>query len=106
MDSPSSITLFSCPLFIDKANAKNMRKKTSCTRAGCSAPSSAESVTACLEAQERKSNKDNKICNGTCPPGLKSHFACLLMQKEKGKCDAVKHCAQSPVSEITALNSK
>jgi hypothetical protein len=41
-------------------------------------------------------NKDNKICNGTCPPGLKSHFACLLMQKENGKCDAAKYGAEFP----------
>jgi len=41
-------------------------------------------------------NKDNKICNGTCPPGLKSHCAGLLLRKENGKCDAVKHGAEFP----------
>ncbi len=42
------------------------------------------------------SNKDNKICNGTCPPGLKSHRTGLLLYEEKGKCDAAKHGAEFP----------
>ncbi len=52
----------------------------------------------CLEAQEGKNNsKDKKKkSNGTCPPGLKSHCAGLLLRKEKGKCDAVKHGAEFP----------
>jgi hypothetical protein len=41
-------------------------------------------------------NKDNEICNGTCPPGLKSHHEGLLLRKENGKCDAVKHGAEFP----------
>jgi hypothetical protein len=28
--------------------------------------------------------------------GLKSHCAGLLLRKEKGKCDAAKHCAEFP----------
>ena len=39
-------------------------------------------------------NKDNKISNGTCPPGLKSHCAGLLLRKENGKYDAVKRGAE------------
>jgi hypothetical protein len=35
-------------------------------------------------------------CNGTYPPVLKFHFACLLMQKENGKRDAAKHGAEFP----------
>jgi hypothetical protein len=35
-------------------------------------------------------------CNGTYPPGLKSHFACLFMQKENGNCDAAKRGAEFP----------
>jgi hypothetical protein len=41
-------------------------------------------------------NKDNRICNGTCPPGLKFHYAGLLLRKENGKCSTVKYCAEFP----------
>jgi len=35
-------------------------------------------------------------CNGTYPPGLKSHREGLLPHEENGKCDAVKRGAEFP----------
>ncbi len=46
--------------------------------------------------KERMTTRTKKIGDGTCPPGLKSHCAGLLLRKEKGKCDAVKHGAEFP----------
>ena len=57
------------------------------------------SMTACLEAQERKNNKKDikkNECNGTISTGLKSHLEGLLPHEENGKCDAAKHCAEFP----------
>ena len=47
--------------------------------------------------KERTNKKDIKMnVTALCPPGLKSHCAGLLLRKENGKCDAVKHCAEFP----------
>jgi hypothetical protein len=47
--------------------------------------------------KERMNKKDIKYeCNGTYPPGLKSHHEGLLPHEENGKCDAAKHGAEFP----------
>ncbi len=48
--------------------------------------------------KERMNKTDNKICNGTCPPGLKSRCAGLLLCKENGKGRKYEYFTEKKVS--------
>ena len=56
------------------------------------------SVTRASKHKKERTNKKDIKMNVTvqCPPGLKSHCVGLLLRKENGKCDAVKHGAEFP----------
>lgn len=54
--------------------------------------------TRALKHEKERTNKriSKMYVTALYPPGLKSHYAGLLLRKENGKCSTVKYCAEFP----------